>query len=189
MRWWNAFVAEVRDWSKGRLWWARVPVLAIIVWLMIRQLEGGFYNTPMSGLNLGIHEAGHLLMSGLGEFIGIASGSGFQILAPIVAGGLFAWQQRDWFAVSFCMFWLGVSTGEMGTYASDAVAQAMPLVSVGGGEVVHDWGWLLDTMGLLDSTAMVAGCFYTVAVICQIAGLVGGAWITWEMWRTRDRVA
>jgi hypothetical protein len=183
--WWRAVLDDVREWSKDRQWWARVPVLAIIVWLMVRQLDGGFYATPLSGLNLGIHEAGHLLMGFAGMFIGVVSGSGFQILAPIVAGGLFV-RQRDWFAVSFCLFWLGVSTGEVGTYASDAVAQEMPLVSIGGGEVVHDWAWLLDTMGLLGATGAIAACFYVVAVACQIAGLVSGTWITWLMWTSRE---
>lgn len=184
--WWHALRDEIRDWSRGRQWWARALALAIIVWLMVRQLDGGFYATPLSGIDLGIHEAGHLLMGFAGQFIGVASGSGFQMLAPIVAGALFV-RQRDWFAVSFCLFWLGVSTGEMGTYASDAVAQAMPLVSVGGRDVIHDWAWMLETTGLLDWTGFISGSMCTVAVICQMLGLLSGAWITWLMWTTRDQ--
>lgn len=182
---WRTLVVDIRDWAHGRQWWARIPVLALIVWLMMCQCHGGFYATPLSGLNLGIHEAGHLLMGFAGQFIGVAAGSGFQILAPLVAGGLFV-RQRDWFAVAFCLFWTGVSTGEVGTYASDAVEQVMPLVSIGGRDVIHDWAWLLETMGLLEWTNTVAGCFYLVAVICQIAGFISGAWITWLMWKTRN---
>jgi len=181
---WQQVIADIRDWSHGRQWWARIPVLAMIVWLMLRQCQGGFYATPLSSLNLGIHEAGHLLMGFAGQFIGTAAGSGFQILAPLVAGVLFV-RQRDWFAVSFCLFWVGVSTGEVGTYASDAVDQVMPLVSIGGADVYHDWAWMLDTMGLLAWTGTVAGCFYLVAIICQAAGLASGAWITWLLWQNR----
>jgi len=184
---WHDLVDDIRDWCRGRHWWARIPVLALIGWLMLRQCQGGFYATPLNAINLGIHEAGHLLLGFAGQFIGVAAGSGFQILAPLIAGALFV-RQRDWFAVAFCLFWTGVSTGEVGTYASDAVAQAMPLVSIGGGDVIHDWAWLLDTLGLLSWTDTVAGCFYLVAVTCQIVGLVSGAWMTWQMWKNRDHV-
>jgi hypothetical protein len=180
----QAVLDEIRESSRGRPWWPRAIGLVLILWLMKRQLADDFYATPLSALDLGIHEAGHMLMGFAGQLIMIAAGSGFQILAPIVAGILFA-RQRDWFAVSFSFVWLGISTGEVGMYASDAVAQAMPLVSVGGGEVSHDWAWLLDHFGLLPATATVAGCFYVVAVACQIVGLLTGAWITWLMWRTR----
>jgi hypothetical protein len=177
---WQTILDDVRDWSRGRLWWPRAIVLVLLGWLALRQLDDGFYATPLSAIDLGIHEAGHLLMGFAGQFIMVAAGSGFQILAPIVAGGLFV-RQRDWFAVSFCIFWLGVSTGEVGTYAGDAVDQAMPLVSIGGRDVQHDWAWLLGRFGLLGATPFVAGMFHIVAVVSQIAALVSGGWIIWLM--------
>jgi hypothetical protein len=160
--------------------------LALMAWLVARQLDGGFYNTPLSAIDLGIHEAGHLLMGFAGEFVMIASGSGFQILAPLVAAALFV-RQRDWFAVAFCLFWAGISTGEVGTYAGDAVDQAMPLVSVGGRDVQHDWAALLGRTGLLDSTAAIAGLIHGLGVLFQGVGLAAGSWITWLMWATRGQ--
>jgi len=69
--------------------------------------------TFFSGINLPIHEGGHLLFRIFGwEFLHAAGGALLQLFAPIGAALMFA-RQRDYFAIVFCIGWL--STNLMGT--------------------------------------------------------------------------
>ena len=176
-------LAHARAWCAGRTPWPRLAVLLVMAWLVTRQLGGGFYATPMSGINLGIHEAGHLLFRFAGDFVMTAAGSGAQVVAPLVAAWLLR-RQDDWFGVAFALFWCGVSLGEVSVYAGDAVDQALPLVSVGGGEVHHDWAWMLEDLNLLGQTAAISGLLALGAVLLQGLGLVFGAWLVWTQFTT-----
>ena len=171
-------LTDARAWCAGRWPWPRLAILLVLGWLVARQVSGGFYATPMSGINLGIHEAGHLLFRFAGQFVMTAAGSGAQVAVPLLAAWLLR-RQDDWFGVAFALFWCGVSLGEVSVYAGDAVDQALPLVSVGGGEVHHDWAWLLGELGLLQQTAVISGLLATVAVFLQGLGLSFGGWLVW----------
>ncbi len=176
-------LADAQAWCAGRSPWPRLVALGLLVWLIVRQMEGGFYATPLSGINLGIHEAGHLLFRFAGDFVMTAAGTGAQVAAPLVAGYILR-RQGDWFGVAFALFWCGVSLGEMSVYAGDAVAQALPLVSVGGGEVHHDWAWMLGELNLLDHTGAISGLMATGAVALQALGFGFGAWLVWCQFTT-----
>src|SRR4051812_7822038 len=64
--------------------------------------------TLLDNIDLAIHEAGHIVFIPFGEFMTVLGGSLFQILVPALFVGYFA-RQRDWFASSYLLFWLGQS--------------------------------------------------------------------------------
>ena len=57
------------------------------------------YSSIFDGINLVIHEAGHLAFSYFGELLEIAGGTILQLMAPIVAAFAF-YRQKDYFAVT-----------------------------------------------------------------------------------------
>ena len=175
--------AEALDWARGRNGWVRLPLLLWFAWILVRHLRDRSYDSLFGGLNLGIHEAGHLLFGWLGEFLGIAGGTILQLAAPVIAGVLFR-RQRDWFAVAVASCWLATNLFEVARYAGDARARRLPLVSPTSGDPIHDWGYLLGRMGLLRHDLAIAGGLRFLAAVAMLAGLAAGCWLVWHMVRS-----
>jgi len=108
----------------------------------------------IDGVNLVIHEAGHIIFSPLGEFLMIAGGSLFQVIMPALFVGYFCYQ-RKFYSASLVLFWVGESILNVSVYAGDSVALQLPLL--GGQDSVHDWNYLLTSLNLLSATAQIAG--------------------------------
>jgi hypothetical protein len=111
----------------------------------------------IDGVNLGIHETGHIVFGPFGEFIGFAGGTILQLLMPVVFVGYFL-RRGDRHSASVALWWLGENCGNVATYIADARAQELPLV--GGGE--HDWFYLLSATGALERDVRIA---HTVRLI------------------------
>ena len=75
----------------------------------------------IDGVNLVIHEAGHLIFSLLGEFMMIAGGSLFQVIMPAVFVGYF-WYHSKYYSASLVLTQL-----ETGTAPSPAKFPHWPL--------------------------------------------------------------
>ena len=73
----------------------------------------------------------------------------------------------------------------MARYAEDARAMALPLVRPGGGEIVHDWNYLLGRLGLLEWDRTVGFLFRLAGSLSMIAALAAGGWLLWRMFRSR----
>lgn len=130
-------------------------VLALyFLWIAFDPIQGSF----LDNVDLPIHEFGHLLFRIFGEFMGIAGGSLFQVIFPIVFVGYFVWQ-RSYYSAAIVMFWVGQSLLNVWIYASDAVVMQLVLTSgfTGTEGSFHDWNYMLDRLGLLDSTRTIAG--------------------------------
>lgn len=117
---------------------------------------------PMQGsfldyIDLPIHEFGHLLFRILGEFMGVAGGSLFQLLLPAVFVGYFLWQ-KSYYSAAVVLFWVGQSFLNVFVYAADAVVMQLVLTSGSTGSEggFHDWNYLLESLGLLASTPTIA---------------------------------
>jgi hypothetical protein len=171
---------EFTGWARGRLWWARAPLLALAAWQLLAWIDDPDRWTVFFGLNLGIHEAGHLLTGFLGTFICALAGSAFQCAAPLAAGAIFL-RQRDFFAITLCLTWLASNLFYVAWYLADASAMEIPLVSVGGGDVYHDWNTLLDMLGMLGSEGFISGCLRLLAYGCALAGVASGVWVLRQM--------
>jgi hypothetical protein len=128
----------------------------------------------LSLLSFLIHEAGHPIFGLLGFFIGALGGTLAQVLFPLGVGCLAFWQKRPITAMFFA-FWLGRGLTEISTYIGDARSQSLPLFSpqsaFGGPEPIHDWHYLLGTLGLLPFDHWIAGGVYGLGVLIMAFAL------------------
>lgn len=126
------------------------------LWIAWDPMQGSF----LDNVDLPIHETGHLLFRPFGEFMMIAGGSLFQILFPAIFVGYFIWQ-RSYYSAAIVTLWVGQSFLNVWVYASDAVVMQLVLTSgsTGSEGSFHDWNYMLDRTGLLNSTKTVAGIF------------------------------
>lgn len=131
--------------------WALLVVLALLTWRFVRlPLDGsgeiGFLHLP----NLVFHEAGHIILSPFGRFIGVLGGSLMQVLIPVVCAIAFL-RQGNPYAAAVCTWWAGQNLIDLAPYIADA--RRLQLVLLGGftGQEVegHDWEYLLTTLGWL----------------------------------------
>jgi hypothetical protein len=124
----------------------------------------------IDGVNLLIHEAGHVVFRPFGEFMMIAGGSLFQIIIPALFVGYFI-RQGQFFSAALVLFWVGESALNVSVYAADSVAMQLPLL--GGPDTIHDWNYLLSRLNLLAHTREIAGAirlFGSVLIVLAIAG-------------------
>jgi hypothetical protein len=163
--------------SRGRVWWYRIPLLIPFVWILFRHLMDSEYVSIFAGINLVIHEGGHLFFMWFGiDFLTVSGGTLLQCLCPIAAGIMF-YRQRDFFAVGVACFWLGTNFTHIAPYAADARAQLLPLVSPFQGAPGHDWNYLLGTLGLLRQDQVIGGAFHVAGILTMGVGLLAGLWV------------
>ncbi len=127
----------------------------------------------MHSIDLAIHEAGHLFFRPLGEFLGVAGGSLFQIIVPLVFVGYFVYREQ-YFSAAIVAMWVGESIVDVGVYAADAVVMQLPLISglTGSEGGFHDWNYLLDNLGLLDQTVFIARLIKVSGFILIILSII-----------------
>lgn len=138
-------------------------------WIAYDPMQGSF----LDYVDLPIHETGHLLFRILGEFMGIAGGSIFQILLPAVFFGYF-FKQAKYYSAAIVLFWVGQSLLNVWVYAADAVVMQLVLTSgfTGTEGSFHDWNYLLTRTGLLGSTKLVAGAIRFVGTLVIITASI-----------------
>lgn len=139
------------------------------LWIALDPMAGSFLDL----VDLPIHETGHLLFRILGEFMGIAGGSLFQVIVPAVFVGYFWWNEK-YYSAAIVLFWVGQSIINVYVYAADAVVMQLVLTSgfTGSEGSFHDWNYMLDRLGLLSSTKIVAGLIRTVGTMTIILAAV-----------------
>jgi len=123
----------------------------------------------IDGVNLLIHEAGHLFFRPFGEFMMIAGGSLFQVILPAVFVGYFIWQQKR-YSSTMVLFWVGESILNVSVYAGDSLALQLPLL--GGEDSLHDWNYMLGVMGMLKQTPKIAGMIRFIGTLTILVALV-----------------
>jgi len=116
-------------------------------------------------VNLFIHEGGHFLFMPLGQFIYVAGGSLFQSLVPLLLM-IYFFRQRDNFAGSFVMMWLGQTLVNTSIYIKDA--ELLRLHLLGGG--LHDWNYLLSELGVLHMAGGIGLSFHIMGMVIIIIG-------------------
>ena len=173
----HRFFTEARAWAAGRQWVPRALLLLICGWIFYRHLQDPLYGGIVKGLNLAIHEIGHVLFGFAGDFIGIAGGTVLQLAAPVISAWLF-YRQRDFFAIAIALCWLGTSCFDVAVYAADARAGDLPLVGLGGGDPEHDWFIMLAETDLLNHDRTIGGFFRALGMASFLTGLAFGGWLT-----------
>ncbi len=125
------------------------------------------------------HEAGHLLFGYFGEFILVIGGTLGQLLVP--AGiGVYFMTRREFFSATVLLFWLGQNFLNISVYVKDAAAMELPMVGIGGGDVIHDWNYLLLKLNILAWDQTVGNLVYGVGVQFIIVSIAGGCYFSWE---------
>ncbi|HEY2378025.1 MAG TPA: hypothetical protein VGH98_18770 [Gemmatimonadaceae bacterium] len=141
-------------------------VLALYAIPLMRHPESGSF---LDSLDLAIHETGHLVFGPLGEVIGFAGGTLFQLIVPATFLWYFA-KRGDRHAATVPLWWLAQNLWNISVYVRDARTQELPLV--GGGE--HDWAYLLGRFGLLAHDQGIGRGVWALGTIVYIAAVVGG---------------
>ncbi len=140
-------------WGRALFW----VVLAYYGWFYIgltvfrSQTRGSIFDYILSMANLVFHEAGHIILIPLGEFMSILGGSLFQVLIPLVFLAAFL-KKPDPFAAAVMMWWTGQNLIDLAPYIADARAQRLILLGgVTGRDQpgYHDWNNLLTPLDSL----------------------------------------
>jgi len=184
----TGFFNDARESSRGRHWPMRLLFWLWLTWLTFHYTRDAGYSGLIGGLNLGVHEFGHLICSPFGQFINVLGGSLVQCLVPLISFVMF-YRQEDYFAFSFSFVWLGTNLHGVARYVADARAMQLDLVSpFGGGDggVIHDWNWLLAKLGWLTHDHEIAAVLRVLAIACLWLGVAWGAYLLWHMVMTRD---
>ena len=177
------FIGDIKDWCHGKNWTWRIGLLLFFIYLGVRYLVDPAYYSFFGGANLGVHELGHILFGFLGQFMAVAGGTITQLAAPIICAVMF-WRQPDYFAISLAGVWLATNLYGVAVYVADAQNMELPLVSVGGGEVYHDWEYMLSTLNILYLNGQIAQAFRITALLLMWLSIAYGCWIVWLMIRS-----
>ena len=143
--------------------WAFLAVLLLyVVWLIF-----GYRYHFLDGINLALHEAGHIFFTPFGQTMHFLGGTIGQFVFPTLFVGYF-WRRGQRFEAFVVLVWFAESMMYMANYIADARRMDLPLV--GGG--IHDWNWLLSRWGRLDQAEGLGTFFHVVASMIAIAALV-----------------
>lgn len=163
--------------------WQPVARWALIGWLVFYALflfQAARGSDPFLMIDLvfvPIHEGGHLLFRFFGQWLSVAGGTFLQLFTPFALAVYFMFRRQPQGA-AFCAFFLFEQFLPIATYMADARAQQLPLLTVGDSEyVIHDWNYLLGSMGVLQHDVQIA---WFVRVLGWL-GMVGTmAWLGWR---------
>jgi hypothetical protein len=128
-----------------------------------------------------IHEFGHILFRPFGEFMTLLGGSLFQVLLPLIFGGVFLVKNRDPFAASVMLWWAAVAVMDVAPYIYDAAKpQHILLTGRTGDNGAHDFIDTLYDMGLLHKAQPIGRGVHAFGALTMITALAWGAWLVWQ---------
>jgi len=142
----------------------------------------------LHNVSLPFHEAGHIILSPLGDFMGVLGGSLFQILIPAICMGVFL-KQNDVFGASISLWWVGQNFADCAPYINDARAQELMLLGgVTGQDVpgIHDWNNILGTLGLLKLDHFIANTSHWFGILLMVASFFWGGLLLYFQWKHLD---
>ena len=144
----------------------------------------GFF---IDGINLPIHEGGHLVFGIFGsEELTVWGGTLMQCLVPFALAMGFAYR-REISGTAFCAFMLCENFLNVATYIADAREQNLPPVTVGQADYVeHDWAHILGHLNLLEYDRTFATGLRAIAYTGMLATIT---WLLWRWWQQKQRFA
>lgn len=179
-------VFHVPDEVQPGLVYARAALLAAIALYGVRlalmdipswEMAASLIHLPM----VPIHEFGHILFRPFGEFMTLLGGSLFQILLPLVFGGIFLGKNRDPFAAAVMLWWSGVAIMDVAPYIYDAwEPQHLLLTGRTGDTGAHDFIDTLGDLGLLSRAQPIGRGVHALGFVVMLASLVWGGWLVWQ---------
>ena len=125
----------------------------------------------IDGVNLAVHEVGHIVFTPFGQTMHMLGGSIGQMVFPI-ALIIYFLRRAERFEAAVCTVWAAESLMYMAVYLGDAKAQALPLV----GGHIHDWNWLLGRIGMVDQCELIASLMHGFASLVAIGAMVAAGY-------------
>ena len=175
--------------------YARAILLALIAFYGVKlalmdipdwEMASSLIHLPM----VPIHEFGHILFRPLGEFMTNLGGALFQVLLPLIFGGIFLIKNRDPFAASVMLWWSAVAVMDVAPYIYDAwVPQHILLTGRTGDTGSHDFIDTLGDLGLLHRAQPIGRGVHALGVLGMVIALAWGAWLVWQQYRARESSA
>ena len=148
-------------------WALLAALLPYVVWLIF-----GYRYHFLDGVNLLLHEAGHVFFGIFGQTLQFLGGTLGQLLFPALFVGYF-WWRRQRFEAFLVAIWFAESLMYTAEYMADAQRMALPLV--GGG--IHDWNWLFTRWGMLEHAEELGNHLHALASLFAIVALLGAGWV------------
>jgi hypothetical protein len=141
-------------------------VLGLYAIPLLRHPESGSF---LDGIDLAIHETGHIVFGPFGEVIAAAGGTLFQLIVPAAFVCYFA-KRGDRHAATVPLWWIAQNLWNISVYVRDARVQELPLV--GGGE--HDWAFLLGRFGVLAHDQGIGRGVHAIGVVVCLVAVASG---------------
>lgn len=156
----------------------RIARIAFVVFLAVYGFA--YQRTPdagrlLDGVDLAIHETGHIVFAPFGTTMGFLGGTLFQLIVPAAFVVSF-WRRADRYAAAVALWWVAQNCWHIAVYVADARAEELELV--GGGE--HDWAYLLGRWGWLARDQAIARGVHGVGVLIFLVAIGGAAWVAWR---------
>jgi hypothetical protein len=154
--------------------WAWLVVYALYLLYAMRAHGTGLF---MDLVFLPIHEGGHVLFGYLGnQTLMVMGGTILQLFVPLAIAVYFVFQ-RHLRGAAFAAFFFFENFLQIGNYMADARAQQLPLVNIGGGEGIHDWGYLFAKLGVINHDV---GIGHTVRMLGWLGMIAVAVWLGWR---------
>ena len=161
-------------------WTAAGSLILLLAWLSFTR---GGWVPFLSGVDLGVHEFGHLLLMWAPALWMSLAGSALQLAAPAALAGYF-WWRRDRFAVVLLVAWTGMSLNNVSVYIQDATRMQLALFGDDGSGAGHDWRNILGDLGWLEQTDTIAWLVRLLAVLAFAGALGLAGWFARSDLRT-----
>jgi hypothetical protein len=164
--------------------------LALLVWSKKFVFSPIRNNYAMScflhTFNLFIHEAGHIFFRPLGQFMTALGGSLTQLIIPLVFVLAFLIKNRDPFASSISLWWLGESLLDLVPYIRDARSLKLRLLSGVNGRHApdsHDWHFILRKLHWLKYDYLVATIANVIGIALMLCALAWGGFLLYKQFK------
>lgn len=146
--------------------------VAAVAWL---SLTRNGWVPFLSGVDLGVHEFGHMIFMWAPFLWMSCAGSLVQLAAPAGLAAYFGWR-GDRVGVVLLLGWLGMSLNNVAVYLGDAQRMLLPLFGDDGSGAGHDWHNILGTLGLLEWTDALSAMVRAWSAMAFLAALGSAAW-------------
>ena len=121
-------------------------------------------------------DASRLAETCISRYHGYIGGSLFEVLWPFIIAMVFIIKQKDNFAASIMIWWMGQSFMDIAPYIADASERSIPLVG-GNGKEGHDWGNLLEMLNWLPYDKTLAHISFNLGILCMLFSFVWGGYL------------
>jgi hypothetical protein len=120
----------------------------------------------LSGVDLTIHDLGHLLTASAPGIIDPISGSVLQIAVPLFLALYFWFGRRETFSTAIALAWAGTSAQNVSTFIANAPRQGLPILGAG----IENWSAIFASQP--EWAAPISGWVWGFALAAVVLGLL-----------------